>query len=444
MTVRKGRRRPYVVRWVVEKEVFNESFAGSDLADGFRSDLVSAARRGEWFDTEIGLPESMMRAATNVPWYRFACDYVDDRWNKVSAKQRVSIAETLTAVTVALTASHPGAPARDILWEALRRWAFNTGRREMEQPSQITAALTWAKKVKVSVGDLAEFKSITTALTACAQKLDGKPASSSYYTRRRRVLYNVLKYAVQCGYLQDHPLDRLDWKPIEDDDEWEEIDPAVVPSPSQVRELLTAVSYAGPRRGPRLVAFFATMYHGMLRPGEATWLRKDDCDLPEEGWGSLLLGGNRPVAGREWTDSGEYHDERGLKARHRKAKRPVPIPPDLVRLLRGHIDTFGVAPDGRLFRTESGGLLLPSGYGRTWHRARELALPPEGAASVLAQRPYDLRHAGITFRLNARVPARQVADWAGNSVEVINKVYNKCVADHDRVWEGLMNDALGA
>ncbi len=32
------------------------------------------------------------------------------------------------------------------------------------------------------------------------------------------------------------------------------------------------------------------------------------------------------------------------------------------------------------------------------------------------RRPYDLRHSGITWRLNSGVPATEIAAWAGHSV----------------------------
>ncbi|GAA1778225.1 hypothetical protein GCM10009735_05390 [Actinomadura chokoriensis] len=81
--------------------------------------------------------------------------------------------------------------------------------------------------------DLAEFEGITRVLDACARKLDGTRAAPSYYTRRRRVLYNVLKYAVQRKRLAVNPIEGLDWKPTQDDEVWEEVDPAVVPSPAK-------------------------------------------------------------------------------------------------------------------------------------------------------------------------------------------------------------------
>jgi hypothetical protein len=130
-----------------------------------------------------------------------------------------------------------------------------------------------------------------------------------------------------------------------------------------------------------------------MRPGEAVFLRQGDCvKLPETGWGLLLLTGNAPRVGSQWTDSGTTHDERHLKHRAKKTTRPVPVPPELVCLIRAHLDGFGAAPDGRLFRGARGAMLSESIYGRIWQRAREKALSSAQVRSPLAARPYDLRH----------------------------------------------------
>ncbi|WP_338325921.1 hypothetical protein [Thermomonospora catenispora] len=71
-------------------------------------------------------------------------------------------------------------------------------------------------------------------------------------------------------------------------------------------------------------------------------------------------------------------------------------------------------------------------------------LPLDAAAIGLARRPYDPRHAGVSLRLNAGVPATQVAEWAGHSVEVLLKIYAERIHGQDGVWQGLIDDALRA
>lgn len=47
-------------------------------------------------------------------------------------------------------------------------------------------------------------------------------------------------------------------------------------------------------------------------------------------------------------------------SRSRRPVRQVPIPPELVTLLRVHLGRFGTGPDGRLFRSVNGSPLQPS------------------------------------------------------------------------------------
>ncbi|QUQ71178.1 hypothetical protein [Kutzneria sp. CA-103260] len=51
----------------------------------------------------------------------------------------------------------------------------------------------------------------------------------------------------------------------------------------------------------------------------------------------------------------------------------------------------------------------------------------QAVAGPLAKSPYDLRHAAVSTWLNAGVPATDVAEWAGHSVEVLLKIYAKCL-----------------
>ncbi len=156
----------------------------------------------------------------------------------------------------------------------------------------------------------------------------------------------------------------------------------------------------------------------------------------------LTFGDSAPAPGKEWTNTGDVHEERGLKGRSPKAVRRVPIPPELVQLLREHIERFGTAPDGRLFRSERGGVIQPSTWWQVWRKVRNLALTPEQLATPFMERPCDLRHAGITWRLNSGVPAPDVAKWAGHSVEVLTRIYAGCVVGLDDVWIARMDAGL--
>ena len=290
---------------------------------------------------------------------------------------------------------------------------------------------------------LEESGTVSRALDACGRKLDGSSAASQYYRRRRRVFYAALKYAVRERRLSANPLDGAK------DREWRapEVDHAVdrrrVANPAQMRALLDAIHSIGLSQGPRLVALYGCMYYGMLRPSEAVSLLVDECHLPAEGWGRLEFREVRSAAGREWTDDGEVHETRAPKGGPRNAVRRVPIPPQLVQLLREHVDQYGTGPAGQLFLTYRGGTYQPSTLWQVLRKARVKAFTPAQVASPLARRPYDFRHAGISWRLNAGTPGPQVAEWAGHSVEVLYRIYAHCLEGEDERWHHRMEEALG-
>ncbi|GAP46287.1 putative Integrase [Streptomyces azureus] len=111
----------------------------------------------------------------------------------------------------------------------------------------------------------------------------------------------------------------------------------------------------------------------------------------------------------------------------------VPLPPYLVALWREHVATFGTADDGRLFFSESGRVVAYTTYDRVWHEARDLALPPALTSTPLAKRPYDLRHSALSTWLCASADPAEVAQRAGNSVEVLLSRYAKCLYDRQSI-----------
>jgi integrase len=62
--------------------------------------------------------------------------------------------------------------------------------------------------------------------------------------------------------------------------------------------------------------------------------------------------------------------------------------------------------------------------------------------SPLARRPYDLRHAAVSLWLNSGVPVTEVAERAGHSVDVLMKVYAKCIEGQKDMINDRTQDAL--
>lgn len=70
---------------------------------------------------------------------------------------------------------------------------------------------------------------------------------------------------------------------------------------------------------------------------------------------------------------------------------------------------------------------------RAWTEARKIASTPRQVDSPLAGVAYDLRHAALSTWLNGGVEPTDVAERAGNSVDVLMKRYAKCLdGRHER------------
>ena len=86
---------------------------------------------------------------------------------------------------------------------------------------------------------------------------------------------------------------------------------------------------------------------------------------------------------------------------------------------------------------------MPSTLWRVLQETRQRTFTQAQLASPLARRPYDFRHAGVSWRLNAGAPAPLVAEWARHTVEVLLRIYAHCIDGDDERWFGPMEDALG-
>ena len=93
----------------------------------------------------------------------------------------------------------------------------------------------------------------------------------------------------------------------------------------------------------------------------------------------------------------------------------------LYKVTAGDVETGGTVPQD---------VLLPG----SWCRDQV-----DGAFGVAAK-DAELVALGVG---NAGVPPAQVADWAGHSVEVLLRVYAKCVDGQEAVAKRRIDDALG-
>lgn len=431
----------HTVRWVVGGKERKEPFRAAAQAESFRARLMTTARAGEAFDLGTGLPLSWRREESALSWYAFTVAYVDIKWPYASPNHRRGIAEALTDATEALFTSESGAPSRDVCRAALR-WTYSTRvRNNGGPPADLSEALRWLEQHTIPLTAFNEpGKGAVLArgvLDRISRTKAGELAAGNTANRKRMVLNNAMEYAREIGALPANPLKAVKWTRPRT---LTAVDPRTVINIEQARRFLTSVrKHSG--RGERMEAFFGCMYYAALRPEEVVDLRRTHLvSLPDDGWGEMRLTNAEPRAGSRWTNSGQPRERRALKHRAEGETRPLPIHPELVALLRAHLKRFGTGPDGRVFVGPRGGQMTDRAYLKVFHEARAAAFTMEEAASPLMEVPYTLRHAAVSTWLNAGVPAPQVAEWAGHSVDVLLRVYAKCIHGQQaeamrRIWD---------
>jgi integrase len=443
-----SKRSSFEVRWKTADKPHSTTRRTKALADSFQSDLRQAAKRGEEFEVESGMPISMLEARQAaeaekpITFLAFAQEYVTRLWPHDAPKTRDGRSDALATVIPALTTDEPGRPDAKELRGVLRKYLLLPPDKRLQPPDDMVNTIRWLETASLPVTVVGEARHVRAALDALTVNLDGTKSGATTIARKRGVFFNILEYAVEIETLPANPIPKLKWKPPKTS---QTVDPRVVVNQDQAQALLEAVKTVGDLqrgRGQRLSAMFACMYYAAMRPSEAIGLRKGDCKLPAEGWGTVTLAKSRPEVNTKWTDTGDAHEERGLKHRAEDDVRPVPIPPVLVKILRAHIDTYGVAPDGRLFRSERGKPVASTAYTEVWQEARQVALSPEQIASPMAGRPYDLRHAAVSLWLNGGVSPTEIAQRAGHSVEVLLRVYAKCVSGQEAIANRRIEEIL--
>ncbi|WP_420033709.1 tyrosine-type recombinase/integrase [Streptomyces sp. cg28] len=416
----------YTVRWTLDGEEFRAPFGTSALADGFRSSLVTAARQGEAFNRESGLPVSHETGASAVNWYDFAVQFADAQWHRTAGNSRKNTAKALTAATVAFLRTRPSTFRPVDVRTALREYAFNTRRRE-GAPPEVASILKWVERNTLSMATWEDPVKVDDVLRAVDTLLNGKRAAASSIKRNRRILNVAMEHAIKHKILRTNPLPKGRGATPKTSNA---VDRRSLIHPQRMARILARIRRRT-RGGRRLHAYFSTLYYTGPRPEEAVAMYVDDVTLPpedgEDQWCDILFHTAQPEVGKNWTDDGQIHEERGLKGRAEDDTRLVPGPPALTRILREHIKAEGLTPGDRLFQGEFGGILAGSVTRRAWSTARKAELTEREYESPMGRRIYDIRHTRLTKWLNDGIPPAQVAYWAGNSVPVLLAFYAGCI-----------------
>lgn len=417
------RKRPYGVRWVTAGREHSEWFITKTLARAYLNKLVQAANKGEAFDVETGLPESMYRELRSPTLLQVVREFLDDAWADLSPNSRGRLVDGLAVAVQGFLDEEIDADPVDVR-RALTTLVLPPVSARVNGNGHLAEIAEWLVQHSRKVAELADETETAKLGRHLLVKLDGSKAKVATVDTRRGSLVRALSFAVGKQYLSTNPFST--WSPSKFRGEVA-IDPGVVVNPLQAWSLLAAVTYVRPRgKNSSWLPFFATLYFAGTRPGEARFLSEDHCHLPSSGWGKLVLPNSLGKSAARYND-GEMYQVRPLKHRPEEATRDIPIPPQLVRILSEHIDTAGTGEKGRLFRTADGGPIPNASYTDIWRLARRYGLAPNQVASPLARRPYDLRHAAVSSWIAAGVPLPEVARRAGHTVQMLTAVYAKVI-----------------
>jgi integrase len=253
-------------------------------------------------------------------------------------------------------------------------------------------------------------------------RLDGEPLGPATAGRFRKVSRACIRRAFELGIIDADP-----WPPPPRGRSKRTairvkrtVTVRNLPDPATMMRVIEAIpSHQPASRSYQVMT--AVAYYAGLRPSEVVMLRASALELPKRGWGRIHV-----------TEADVAFDKSGEP---KTGPRSVPIPPQLVDILRLWIDEFGFVGDDLLFRTRNG--LRPRAS--NWSRALHRALRDCGCSSM---RIYDCRHAAATTWLRAGLPLGEVAKRMGHSVQTLVSTYVGALAGDEALANARIEAAL--
>lgn len=414
-TARATASRPWVVRWKVDGAERSRAFRTKSEADHLRARLLVAARDGDEFDRATGLPASWQPKAAERSLHDWVREWLAEQWPEWQPRTRRSAIEALSRFVPAVrpsAAPQPPAELRTYLVAALPPDAT---------VEAVARCHRWLQQWSPRLDDITR-EMLARAERELSTGLKGQLLSASVVGRYRKVCHACITRAVDLGVLDSDP-----WPPPPRGRRTRKatrtrrsVDTRRLPEPHTMAGVIDAIRTHQPGSHTYQV-MTAVAYYAGLRPSEVVMLRPRSLTLPATGWGQIAV----VEADIDWDEPGEP----------KTGERVVPIPPNLVALLRSWSAELDLADDDLLFRTRNGNRPTASNWSRALRRAYETVGQPP-------LRVYDCRHAAATTWLRAGVPLRVVAMRLGHSVETLVSTYVGALEGDDAVANDLIEAAL--
>src|SRR5258708_33840428 len=170
-------RRTYEVRPRHGHKPHSRTRSTKAQAESFLSELRQAARSGQAFDTDTGLPGSMLPTSQVRSWPAFCLAYVDMKWPSAAPKTRDSLTDALAAIIPAVVAEElPDWLDIAQLRGAPRHYALAPVSRVLDRPPEPAMALRWLEKNSLPVSEVGKPAIACSVLDAITLRQDGRIA----------------------------------------------------------------------------------------------------------------------------------------------------------------------------------------------------------------------------------------------------------------------------
>jgi hypothetical protein len=271
------------------------------------------------------------------------------------------------------------APDRDVAQRLLSNRLLPVPQRRVEQSPADRVVASWLDRASRPINDLTDEITASELLLGLGKSVTGRTVTTSTWDKRRAVLHRAIEFARASGWIDTNPL---------------------TGRRTSIYRRPVGVGSCSPDRAPRSAPPTTP------RPAPGTRTGRSSGAAPRT---------SVPSRSRRTSWRSSVVTSRSSRPRRTAG---CSSPPRAAAASRGR-----------------------SVYSRIWADARTIGLSPAQAASPLARRPYDLRHAALSSWLAAGVPPTEVAARAGNSVKVLLTVYAKCLADQQDTYNDRISGA---
>jgi integrase len=393
----------YHVRSRVHGYDFTRSFHEKGEANNYRDQMIAARVAGLEFDRRTGRPKE--NGAQDTSFANFASDFINLKRLSLQDSALESLQKALALSVSHLIAKPLPKNLSPYASEAVRKYIL------VDSPGstvgEVEEARAWICKHSLCLSEI-DGVLATKLLGYLNLKQDGKTkVSPATFRRRRQAAFSTFEHAVSLEILKKNPVEIAAFTLPKTE---QAIDVEELPTIHEVRDLCASLN-DGTKTGEAAEVFASIMWLAGPRPGECLGLKVKSFRKNRRGEYELALTDNIVQVSKAFTSSGIAQTTKQLKARAQRHVRRVPVPAELVAILKSYV--AGKNPDDLLFpSSRHDGALTLSVFEDRWNKV-----------CGGRWRLYDLRHLNASIMIYSGLNIIEVAKRLGHSIQVCSTVY---------------------